>query len=122
MWLIWVRLEIGEKKEKRHQNLFACLSGALVSPLQLCSKSRALFVICRQLDFAHGMQKSKQSSNAVWGNKSPYIFSIQIQSDPVVISAMVTKICIARDGQPFRLFTSPTIFETRRDLSEAIEK
>ena len=55
MWTIWVRLEIGEKKEKRHQNLFACLSGALVSPLQLCSKSRALYIIYRQLDFAHGI-------------------------------------------------------------------
>ena len=30
---IWMVSEIGEQKEKRHQNLFACLSGDLASPL-----------------------------------------------------------------------------------------
>ena len=118
---VWMRSEIGEKKEKRHQNLFACLSGALVSPLQLCSKSSALFVIGRQLDFAHGMHNIKQSQDTVWCKKCMYIFSIWIQAHFFTMSTTLTKICIASDGRLYRLFTASIIFAARRNVSAPIE-
>ena len=119
---VWMRSEIGEKKEKRHQNLFACLSGALVSPLQLCSISSALFVIYRQLHFAHGKRNIKHSQDTVWFIKCTYIFSIWNQSHSFHMSTTLAKICIANDGRLHRLFTSSVIFAAHRNVSAPIEK